>query len=371
MSTCSTAACGTAPSAEVLARRYPLDRWYVAGFADELRDQPLARRFLDQPVVMFRTPDGRVAALEDRCCHRSLPLSFGTVEAQGLRCGYHGLLFDAMGRCMEIPGQAKVPPKAQVRAYHLREKDHILWIWMPRQTGGAPSCEPPDYPIHDDPRYRFGYGSYHYNAPWQLIHDNLLDLSHLGYVHLKTIGGNARLHMNAPTRVGSEGERVSVIRHMAGSTPPPTYQLAWPFGPTCDRWQEIVFHPSHLTIWTGAMAPGEAALDDPARGGFHMRGFHGITPESETTAHYFWSMSANRHPDLPDTLATVVDQTRLTFDEDKGVIEGQWQAMQRSGGTSAWVDIHTDAGGVRARRVIAGLIQAQQAQPVPADRVPA
>jgi hypothetical protein len=48
-------------------------------------------------------------------------------------------------------------------------------------------------------------------------------------------------------------------------------------------------------FWTGAVEPGTDAIDDPERGGFHMRRFHGITPETETSAHYFWSMASNRH----------------------------------------------------------------------------
>lgn len=342
------------------AARFPLDQWYVVGFSTDLADKPLARTVLNQKIVLFRGPDGRVAALEDRCCHRALPLSCGTVEAGGLRCGYHGMLYEPGGRCIEIPGQDKVPAKACVRSYHVEEQQSILWLWMPREEGGAPNTPPPDYPWHDDPRYRFGTGQYHYQAPWQLIHDNLLDLSHLGYVHLQTIGGNARLHMTAETRVSSEGDRVKVVRHMPGSAPPPTYKAAWPFGETCDRWQEIEFHVSHLRIWTGAIEPGTDAIDDPNRGGFHMRGFHGITPETEDTCHYFWSMASNKHPDMPETIDTVIQQTAFTFDEDRVVIQAQYRNMVEFGERASWLDIHVDAGGNRARRVVERLVAGPQ-----------
>lgn len=336
---------------------YPLDQWYVAGFASELTDKPIGRTFLDRRVVLFRAADGRVAALEDRCCHKSLPLSCGTLEARGLRCSYHGLLYAPDGRCVEIPGQDRIPSKAKVASYPLVEKNHLLWIWMGLVPGEEPSAPPPKYPHHDDPRYKWGGGQYHYDAPWQLIHDNLLDLSHLGYVHLKTIGGDARLHMNAPTVVSSEGDSVKVLRHMPGSNPPPTYRAAWPFGETCDRWQEIVFQPSHLAIWTGAMVPGTGSIDDPERGGFHMRGFHGITPEAATSCHYFWSMASNQHPDMPETIAKVVAQTEFTFNEDRVVIEEQYRNMVAFGERATWLDIHCDAGPNRARRVISRLLE--------------
>jgi phenylpropionate dioxygenase-like ring-hydroxylating dioxygenase large terminal subunit len=334
---------------------FPLNQWYVAGFSNEVTDKPLARTFLNEPVVLFRTGDGRIAALEDRCCHRSLPLSCGMVEEAGLRCGYHGMLYARDGACIEIPGQDKIPAKARVKAHHVEEKDHIIWIWFGRNEGDAPSHPAPDYPHHDNPAYKFGNGVYHYNAPYQLIHDNLLDLSHLGYVHVHTIGGNAKQHMNAEMRVTQDGDVVRVVRLMPGTPPPPTYVAAWPFGAAVDRWQEIEFHVSHLRIWTGAVQPGTDSLEDPQRGGFHMRGFHGVTPETETTSHYMWSMSANRHPEMPDTLDTVVAQTKFTFDEDRTVIEAQYENMKKFGERAVWTDIHVDAGANRARRIMARL----------------
>jgi vanillate O-demethylase monooxygenase subunit len=340
------------------SKPFPLDHWYVAGFSSELKDRPIGRTFLNQKVVMFRDGEGRAAALEDRCCHKSLPLSCGSLDAGGLRCGYHGMLYNSNGQCVEIPGQERIPAKAKVHAYHLRERNHLLWIWMPRVEGGEPMGEPPEYPHHDNPMYKWGGGVFHYDTPWQLIHDNLLDLSHLGYVHLKTIGGDARLHMNAPTTVSAEGNKVKVVRHMPGSKPPPTYKAAWIFGDTCDRWQEIEFEPSHLSIWTGAIEPGKGAIDDPARGGFHMRGFHGITPETETSCHYFWSMASNRHPDMLETIDTVLQQTEFTFNEDREVIHNQWRNLQEFGDAVTWLDIHCDAGANRARRVIDRLVAA-------------
>jgi vanillate O-demethylase monooxygenase subunit len=83
---------------------FPLDRWYVAGFSWEFQDKPIARTLLGQPVVLFRG-GGEIAALEDRCCHRHLPLSCGVIEGSAIRCGYHGLLYAHDGRCIEIPGQ--------------------------------------------------------------------------------------------------------------------------------------------------------------------------------------------------------------------------------------------------------------------------
>ena len=86
--------------------------WYVAAWSGEVADAPLARTLLGEPVVLFRVEDGAPVALQDRCCHRQLPLSMGKVVGSEIQCGYHGLRFDAEGRCNHVPGQSAVPPGA-------------------------------------------------------------------------------------------------------------------------------------------------------------------------------------------------------------------------------------------------------------------
>ena len=83
-----------------------------------------------------------------------------------------------------------------------------------------------------------------------------------------------------------------------------------------------------------------------------MRGFHGITPETETTSHYFWTMASSAHPDQPDNAELVYRQTEQTFEEDRVIIEAQYRNMQQFS-DAPMVDIHVDAGANRARRIIA------------------
>ena len=338
---------------------FPLNQWYAAGFSWELQGVPLGRTLLDQAVVLFRDGSGRIGALEDRCCHRDLPLSRGAVETRGLRCGYHGLLYDTTGHCIEIPGQERIPGKALVRSYTVKEQDQIVWIWFGASPDAQPTGEPPVYAVHGDDRYEFRGDVYHYKAPWQLIHDNILDLSHLGYVHVRTIGGNPNLHMTAQTQVQGTGDYVRVVRYMPGSVPPPTYTSAWPLAARVDRWQEIEFFPNHLRVWSGAIDAGSDSLENPDRGGFHMRGLHCVTPETQTTSHYLWTVASNRPPDRPSNLEAVYKQTAATFDEDKLIIEAQYANMVRFP-DRPMLDIHVDTAPLRARRIIARLIRTEQ-----------
>jgi vanillate O-demethylase monooxygenase subunit len=308
-------------------------------------------------MVLFRGADGSVAALEDRCCHKELPLSLGTLEARGLRCGYHGMLYDSAGSCIEAPGQKRIPPGARVRSFPLREQDQILWVWVGVSATQQPNDSPPDYPFHSATDYEFDGDVFHYAAPYQLIHDNLLDLSHLGYVHLKTIGGNPGVHMNAELKVTHDDHGMQLVRRMPDSDPPPTYLAAWPFPGRIDRWQEVDFRISHFLIWTGGMETHTGSLSDPAREGFHLRGFHGVTPETAHTSHYFWSVATNPHPERPGMTRTIIEQTAATFAEDQVVIEAQWRNQQRFPGRQQ-VFLSIDAAPAYARRLIDRLLRA-------------
>jgi hypothetical protein len=142
---------------------------------------------------------------------------------------------------------------------------------------------------------------------------------------------------------------------MYDSEPPATYTAAYPFKGKIDRWQEIEFHVSHLLIWTGAVDVGTEPVTNPDRGGFHMRGFHGVTPETESSCHYFWTMATNPITEPEATKEKVIEQTILTFDEDKTVIEAQYANMLKFG-NKPMIDIHVDVAPNRARRIIENLL---------------
>ncbi|MEJ0069391.1 MAG: Rieske 2Fe-2S domain-containing protein [Pseudomonadota bacterium] len=121
--------------------------WYVAAWSSEIGRQPLGRTLLNEPIVLFRDAAGRAAALEDRCCHRAMPLSRGEPAAGGLRCGYHGLVFDGAGRCVEIPTQKTIPASLKVRSFPVEERDDLVWIWM-GDPARADAAEIVAYPWH-------------------------------------------------------------------------------------------------------------------------------------------------------------------------------------------------------------------------------
>lgn len=331
--------------------------WYVAGWGADLKPgERVARTFLNLPIVLFRTEGGHACALEDRCCHRALPLSFGTVDGERIRCSYHGLEFNVAGQCEKIPAQDKIPLTACVRRYPLVEKDSLLWIWM-GDIALADDSEIPDHPWHSNPRFKWKGHHFDIQGNWELLIENLMDLSHLPYIHARTIGGNPDLHFGIKTNAVREGNRVRVSRYMPDSQPPPTYRAAKNFTGTIDRWQEIEFQPVLIRINTGACDAGTGAYEGYRDHGFSMIGFHGITPETETTTHYFWSIATDAvTKGVPEQ---IFEQTADTFREDQEVLELQ-QLRMSAEPDRPLIDIASDVGARQARQILRRLIKAER-----------
>jgi vanillate O-demethylase monooxygenase subunit len=346
------------PSVAASESSFLSDVWYVAGWGHELQPgSRTSRTILGQPLVLFRTETGAIAALEDRCCHRAMPLSEGTVVGENIRCPYHGMEYATNGACVRIPAQEKIPANACVRRYPLVEKDALLWIWM-GDAAKVDAAAIPDHSWHNDPGWAWRSAHYDVQGNWQLLIDNLMDLSHLPYIHPLTIGGDPELHFKTPTQASRLPNGVRVERRMPSSVPPPTYVAASGFAGLVDRWQEIEFQPMFIRIHTGACDEGTGAYDGQRSHGLSMLGFHGITPETESTTHYFWSMATNvTHGDIPDL---VFEQTARTFREDQVVLEMQQRRIEREPGR-AMLDIASDVGGRYTRQFIQRLFRAQQA----------
>jgi phenylpropionate dioxygenase-like ring-hydroxylating dioxygenase large terminal subunit len=335
--------------------------WYIAAWADELgRDKPLARRICNVPVVLFRDVGGKAAALADRCCHRAAPLHLGNVVEAGIQCGYHGLIFDGAGRCVTIPGQRLIPADAQVRSYPIVEKDGLVWLWM-----GDPALADPaaivDFPYHNDAAH---WPNKHDVNPikgnYMLMVDNLMDLTHLGYLHARTVGGNPSAHVDAEMKTTRTANGLKFTRWMRNSVPPPSYVKAGGFQGRVDRCQEFEFvAPNTILQWTGATDAG-AATDDPQRDfRFQFRLFHGLTPETETSCFYFWSAANGYRQNDPEATEQLFREIAPTFLEDKEMVEAQ-QARLDEFGETGLVDIASDANRMHMRRIVNRLLVAEQ-----------
>ena len=320
--------------------------WYVAAWDREVTRDLLPRTFLGDPVVLYRKGDGTPVAIEDRCCHRQLPLSMGKLEGDELRCGYHGLKFDASGKCIEIPGQASIPPQARIRSYPLHEKFHWVWIWM----GDAALADPaliPNWWWADHAEWAFTRPDrVHLQCNYQLITDNVLDVTHLAYVHATSIGSPSITEF--PATVEREERLVRLTRWIRDRPPPPLYQRAGNFKANVDRWQIVEHIPPCFTVNFGGVQDSARRID--------LMALSAPTPETERTTHYFFGFVRNFGlGDAEIDNICRVDMVKV-FNEDFPVLEAQ-QRNRELNLQAPRVDIAVDAAPMAARRMLRAMIE--------------
>lgn len=325
--------------------------WYAAAWDHEVSRQPLARTFLGEPVVLFRKQDGSPVALEDRCCHRALPLSMGRVVGDTLQCGYHGLEFDGSGACVRVPGQSAIPPEARVASYPVIEKFKWIWIWMGDPDRADPASLP-DWWRMDHPDWAVvkGCPPFYMQSNYELMNDNLLDLSHLAFIHAGSIGTNAIPDFPIKTERGDD--MVRMTRWILDSPPPPLYRDFGGFTGNVDRWQIAESRlPSFNVVHAGCAIAGTGAPEGEPLQGIEFFNLNAMTPETEKSTHYFYAHA--RGFGLGDEK---VDETyrkdfRAVFQEDIEALNAQQANLDRFPARPV-TDIGVDGPGLLFRRML-------------------
>ena len=333
--------------------------WYAASWSRDLTDAPMARIFLDEPVVLFRDQHGGAVALEDRCCHRAAPLSRGQVEDGRLRCGYHGLLFDNSGACIEIPGQARIPAGARVRTYPVVERWNLVWIWM----GDAELADPDkivSLPWLDDPGWTITPGRLDLKSNYQLVIDNLLDVTHAAYLHRNTLAADPR-EATEPTVTERLEDAVRVGRWLLDVQPPPLFAAAGGFNENVDRWQFVTWHPPGVVyLDVGCARAGSGAPQGNRAEGVSFWSNHFLTPQTATTSQYLFAFARNFRLDDEVFSQRLFEGTRDTFLEDVEMLEAQ-QKLLVAGELDRTVDLMADTAQLQARRMMRDLLSLEAA----------
>lgn len=334
--------------------------WYVAAWDNEVpADRPLRRVLLNEPVVLFRDAAGTVQALFDRCPHRFAPLSMGRIVGDRIQCAYHGLEFDGRGACGRNPhGNGAIPRTAQVRAYPVVERHSLVWIWM----GDPALADPEAIPVFrslDASKRHVAKDYLLARAHYQLEVDNILDLSHIEFLHPGTLGSDAV--NQSQTEVVQQGNTVYSNRLTRNERLMPSLEARYgvPAGQRVDRWLDVRWDaPGVMELWVGYAPAGHA---DPRKAGKAIPFQHLFTPQTETTAHYWFGTS---YPlwmgdEARQRAESDIRYLRQPFEtEDLPMLEAQQQTM---GGASFWdlkpILLPGDAAAVRARRVLDALIR--------------
>lgn len=335
--------------------------WYVACWSGDIQPGGLFhRKLLDEDVVFYRKTNGTPVALYDRCPHRFIPLHMGSVKEDVVECCYHGLRFDSTGRCVHNPhGDGKIPAAAKVRSYPVVDRHGIVWIWMGEQQ--ADPAKIPDYGMLDaDSGFLLTHGGIRMESNYILMGENLLDLSHVPFLHAGLLG-SPQMVATSPV-VREEGGHLYVDRVMKNVDVPSVFDMIFRNdGRPVDAWQNMRWtSPSCYLLDVGVTSPG-GTRDD----GAWFYGIHLLTPETDSTTHYHFASA--RPPGSvvdPDLDAELARCRRVAFaDQDKPIVDAQQRVV---GTKDFWsmkpVLLAIDAGPVRMRRTIEKAIAQEGAQ---------
>ncbi len=342
---------------------FPKNSWYVACTPTEIDGKPLGRQICGEQIVLYRGPAGKVAALEDFCPHRGVPLSLGQVREGKLVCGYHGLAIGCDGRTVSMPGQ-RVQGFPSNRNYPVVERHGFVWVW-PGDAALADAGKIPQLEWADHPDWAYAGGLYRIGCDYRLMIDNLMDLTHEAYVHTTSIG-QKEIDL-APVTTRIEGDSVVTTRFMENVAAPPFWRANLRGNNMADdvpvdRWQVCRFTPpSQVMIEVGVAHAGMGGYRADPRHKVHAIVVDFLTPETETSMWYFWGMARNFNPRDEALTAQIRDAQAKVFAEDLAILEAQQKNL------TAYPDrkllmLNIDAGGVQSRRTIDRLVAQEQPQ---------
>jgi len=333
--------------------------WYVAGWSKDYQKELRAQMLLGEKIVFYRRLDGNPVALEDACPHRKLPLSQGRLQEDRVVCGYHGLTFDCTGACVEAPTQrGNIPKRAVVRSYPVVDRYRLLWIWM-----GDPEKANPDdiFEIENFDNPEWGYtegGMLPIECNYLWVVDNLLDPSHVAWVHVTSFAGSGT--DDQPLDLEKTEKGVIVSRWIYDQPPSPYYKDLVKFEGNCDRKQ-------HYEMCIPGIALNKSVYTPPGTGGpnkpegdktYINISYNFMTPVDERNTMYIWFQHRNTDPEDKLISEKMNAGARAAFLEDKEILEAVQIGMEDMDIPN--IDLALDAGAKLFRVKLQRLINEEQ-----------
>lgn len=334
---------------------YLQQQWYAAAWSHEVGSAPLMRTLLDEPVLLYRTEGGEVAALHGVCPHRMLPLSRGQRVGDEIACGYHGFRFDVQGRCTAIPTQAAPPANYRLRTFPVIERGDVVWLWMGPPADATPLPDIASMGMGRAGWVSSGHHRFDMKARWALLVDNLFDLSHIGWVHAKSIPPTD-LVFEAPT-VEDTPDTFLVQRRQHNVPIDPFNRAMHPDAPArvdLDLYTQLL-NPGIINAGTRASTPDGRLLGN-------LNFIHILTPETAHSTHYFGLVTRDfrlEDNELSEGVGAMGNRVRA---EDVETLEAIEPLADRFGDTRRELSAQVDAGALRLRRRLAALLAEEETQ---------
>lgn len=319
---------------------YARNAWYMAAWAEQLPGEGvLSRRLLDRLWLIYRLEAGGLAMMEDRCPHRFVALSKGERQGDMIVCGYHGLGFASDGRCVHSPFP-EVSPQARVATMPVVEKHRGIWFW-PGDPERADPAAIPDFAYLEDPAREAQRGHLVIAGNYELMTDNLMDLTHAEFIHRESFGTTGSIFGGRQTVRQEPDGAIHNDWDIADAEAPGWAAPMLGEGERVEQWLHMRWHaPASMDLRIGIARAG-AGRDRPLIP--PLRNPHIVTPETQTTSHYFYDHAPGE--------AEAEQARRVFVEEDEPMIAS---AQAGLGDEDFWdarpLILPSDAGAVRCRR---------------------
>ncbi len=293
--------------------------WYVACLSENLEENKLfSRTLLGEPVVLYRLRNGTVVAMKDRCPHRSFPFSAGRLIEDEIECGYHGMRYGPDGRCTLVPTQARAPAAIKTRTYLIIEQPPLVWIWMGDPAYARASEPPSEHWMLASSSWASSRSYLKVASNYVFLHENLLDLSHLTFLHAKAFGTPDYARAPYETHIGDG--IIEVKRSIQPTLLPPIY--ANPLGLTGVDAARIVTS-TYKTPGLSISAVVLRDLSKPAgvRVDHHIRTAQLVTPCDRDHVHYHFIVSRDFATSSDDVSDFILKALLEAFAEDVFALE--------------------------------------------------
>jgi phenylpropionate dioxygenase-like ring-hydroxylating dioxygenase large terminal subunit len=335
--------------------------WYVAGFADEFGRELRGRMILGKPLVLYRTEAGKPVAMDDRCIHRSFPLSKSRLEGDSIVCGYHGARYDSRGECVAVPSQAQAPRGLGVRSYPVVEQGPLVWIWMGDGDGDASQI--PDIGWWtSNPSWASSKDYFDLKASYIALHENLLDLTHLTFLHGATFGTPDYASAPFTTNIDDANGRFGVERSVIPTKLPPIWAKSTGIE---DKDAARVARSDFLSPALHVVGTKfwDLAIPEAERPDMQIKTAHIATPATATTTHYFVYHARNFSPENDSITRFMHEQIVAAFREDVEGLEAVESMCEVTPSDEYYeVSFAADRAGVAMRRYILQRAEAERAE---------
>jgi vanillate O-demethylase monooxygenase subunit len=336
-------------------QKYLRNAWYAASWDDELGDTPVPVTILDEPLVLYRNEAGAPVCLSDTCPHRFAPLHMGRVVGDAIACPYHGLQFGPDGRCVLNP-HGPIAGAAHVQSFALAERYGMLWAWLGDQPADPATL--PVIPELELPGLAWVHSAIDVHAEYRLMIDNLMDLSHVEFLHpmLGTPGSAARVVYESRT----EPTEVRSIYHLNDEPVPMVMRMLWPTAPDRIRIANtMTWRPPAMLSLGIAVTTTDGSLEEPV---LRMPSVHFLTPAGDGETRYFFAAGRNVQTDSKEADAAALAAVKAAFQrEDEPMVAAVQARMAKLAPEkrAMRVAFKTDAGAVQAQRTLERMIAVQ------------